>query len=184
MDNGQLKPEKTTRRQPACGPTLEPFYQDEWISVYVGECERCGKAWVRVTETEYANPGNRSTNGQRSKDRKHIEHGTAGYETRLERQTSTLGFEPQCKCTDAGGDACGPVPQTVLDPFGGAGTTMIVAAKLGRRCISIELNEEYAAMSIERYKREMRKPVDPPRREVPPLFAALEKSEVSSQKSA
>lgn len=150
-----------------------------------GECEKCGKAWVRVTDTEYHNTDSAtgeawSGNGQKAAA---APHSTAGkvnvktgdgswtYAERTRRITSTLGFIPQCEC-----DAPAR-PQTVLDPFGGAGTTMIVAAKLGRRCISIELNEEYAAMSIERYKREMRKPVDPPRREeAMPLFAMVEKS--------
>lgn len=39
---------------------------------------------------------------------------------------------------------------TVLDPFFGAGTTGLVAAKLGRRCIGIELNPEYVALARKR----------------------------------
>jgi DNA modification methylase len=39
---------------------------------------------------------------------------------------------------------------TVLDPFSGAGTTGLVAHRLGRRYIGIELNPEYAAMSERR----------------------------------
>ena len=39
---------------------------------------------------------------------------------------------------------------TVLDPFSGAGTTGLVALKLDRNYIGIELNPEYAAMSHKR----------------------------------
>jgi hypothetical protein len=38
----------------------------------------------------------------------------------------------------------------VLDPFGGAGTTGLVADRLGRNAILIELNPEYAAMAERR----------------------------------
>lgn len=39
---------------------------------------------------------------------------------------------------------------TVLDPFGGAGTTGLVADRLQRKAILIELNPEYAAMATKR----------------------------------
>jgi DNA modification methylase len=39
---------------------------------------------------------------------------------------------------------------TVLDPFGGAGTTGLVADRLQRDAILIELNPEYAAMAKDR----------------------------------
>jgi DNA modification methylase len=43
-----------------------------------------------------------------------------------------------------------PVGGTVLDPFSGAGTTCLVADRLQRNAIGIELNPEYAAMSERR----------------------------------
>ena len=56
-----------------------------------------------------------------------------------------LGFKKQCQCdnneTEAG---------TVLDPFGGAGTTGLVADRHNRNAILIELNTEYAEMSRKR----------------------------------
>lgn len=43
-----------------------------------------------------------------------------------------------------------PLGGTVLDPFGGAGTTGLVADRLGRDAILIELNPEYAAIAEKR----------------------------------
>lgn len=39
---------------------------------------------------------------------------------------------------------------TVLDPFAGSGTTIMVALQLGRSGLGIELNPEYAAMARRR----------------------------------
>src|SRR5262245_61810631 len=33
-----------------------------------------------------------------------------------------------------------PATGTILDPFGGSGTTLLCAATLGRRCVSLEIN--------------------------------------------
>lgn len=43
-----------------------------------------------------------------------------------------------------------PEGGVVLDPFGGSGTTGVVAQRLGRDCILIELNPEYAQMAHDR----------------------------------
>lgn len=43
-----------------------------------------------------------------------------------------------------------PVGGTVLDPFGGSGTTGVVANQLGRNAILIDLNHEYVEMARER----------------------------------
>ena len=51
--------------------------------------------------------------------------------------------------TDCGCGA-GFAPGIVLDPFFGAGTTGVVACKLGRRFIGIELNPEYIRMAKRR----------------------------------
>lgn len=45
-----------------------------------------------------------------------------------------------------------PEGGTVLDPFGGAGTVGLVADRLGRDAILIELNEEYADMARRRIR--------------------------------
>lgn len=45
-----------------------------------------------------------------------------------------------------------PPGGVVLDPFGGAGTTAVAAAKLGRQYILIELNADYVRIAEERLK--------------------------------
>ncbi len=46
--------------------------------------------------------------------------------------------------------ACSNEGETVLDPFGGSGTTLITAKKLGRKFVGFELSPEYAARVQER----------------------------------
>jgi DNA modification methylase len=58
------------------------------------------------------------------------------------------GWSPSCAC-NADAVAC-----TVLDPFGGAGTTGLVADRLGRDAILIEINPEYAEMARRRIERD------------------------------
>ena len=66
-----------------------------------------------------------------------------------ERQTT--GWQPTCECdTDMP-----PMPCVVLDPFFGSGTTGIVAARLGRRCIGIELNADYVKLAHRRLAEEV-----------------------------
>jgi DNA modification methylase len=47
-------------------------------------------------------------------------------------------------------NACSNPGETVLDPFGGSGTTLAVAKKLGRKFLGFELSKEYAARIEER----------------------------------
>ncbi len=55
------------------------------------------------------------------------------------------GYE-DCECN------AGWEPGVVLDPFLGSGTTLLVAKKLGRNGIGIELNPEYCEIAIKRVK--------------------------------
>jgi adenine-specific DNA methylase len=64
------------------------------------------------------------------------------------RESTTLGWRPTCRCPDAA--ALTPRPCTVLDPFAGAGTTLLAADRLGRDAIGIELKSEYAALAEKR----------------------------------
>lgn len=52
------------------------------------------------------------------------------------------------RCIKAG---C-PKDGTVLDPFGGSGTTGLVADRLQRDCILIDLNTEYCELAVKRIK--------------------------------
>jgi DNA modification methylase len=45
----------------------------------------------------------------------------------------------------------------VLDPFNGAGTTTVVAKRLGRTYIGIDISEEYCKMAMERIEKEERR---------------------------
>jgi DNA modification methylase len=54
------------------------------------------------------------------------------------------------------------VPSVVLDPFVGAGTTMLVAARHGRSGMGIELKPEYCVMAKNRIEKDV------------PLFNAVE----------
>jgi DNA modification methylase len=63
-----------------------------------------------------------------------------------EAHFATFPPELPAKCIKAG---C-PPGGTVLDPFGGAGTTGLVADRLQRNAILVELNPEYAAMAEKR----------------------------------
>jgi DNA modification methylase len=109
-------------------------------------CRTCGQPSVRIAEVSYENPGNRTTNEPRSQERKHLEHGTAGYAQRLERRSTTLGW------SDCGHDDWRP--GTVLDPFMGSGTTALVARKLGRHAVGVELNQDYADLCAERLQQQ------------------------------
>jgi DNA modification methylase len=57
---------------------------------------------------------------------------------------TTVGWKESCE------HALDPIPQTVLDPFAGSGTTGVVAVKLGRRFVGIELNPDYVQLAEQR----------------------------------
>ena len=62
----------------------------------------------------------------------------------------TTGWCATCSHDNGYGMPLFPIPCTVIDPFSGAGTTGMVAEKLGRKYIGIELNPSYVSMSEDR----------------------------------
>ena len=104
-----------------------------------GVCAECGAPWVREVAKSYGTD-NSSTKHIAGGD-KSIGQGWEGVQRRADVKTETTGWRPSC---DHGG---APVPAIVLDPFSGAGTTGMVADRLGRDAILIEAKPEYADMA-------------------------------------
>lgn len=104
-----------------------------------GCCPKCGAPYRRVVNERRPPTRSIKLNGP------HAEHGLLG-DTRFDIGIGydTTGWKPSCDC-----NAGKPVGCTVLDPFGGSGTTAMVALEEGRRAITIELNPEYVKL-IER----------------------------------
>ncbi len=133
-----------------------------------GCCSACGAAWARVTETTYRN--DTTTTGRpavgNGVKRTGREAEVMGFAVRTRRIDVTLGWLPSCEC------GAETIPSVVLDPFAGSGTVGVVARRLGRRFIGIELSDEYAKMArkrIENYHKQRPAAV----REELPLFGAL-----------
>lgn len=110
-----------------------------------GVCADCGAPWVRVVEksTEYDHV---TTAAGKTKDGPYANQSGDGLGTHdirhgVRTSTQTVGWQPTCDC---GADT---VPATVLDPFIGRGTTAIVAQRLGRRSIGVDLNPDYLALA-------------------------------------
>jgi hypothetical protein len=55
-----------------------------------------------------------------------------------------VGWQPACTC------GLDPVPGIVIDPFMGSGTTALVAERLGRHWLGIELNPKYIDLAEQR----------------------------------
>jgi DNA modification methylase len=116
-----------------------------------GVCPLCGAPWKRVVERVGENTASRhkgtpvSAHREMSREETGRTDGFTKPPPRIDAYSTTTGWQPTCKCgrTDT-------VPATVLDPFSGAGTTALVALRLGRRAVGIELNPEYIAMSHKR----------------------------------
>lgn len=110
-------------------------------------CEVCGAGWVRATAytkgEEQAHE--RPKHLQSAKSTLSMSGGSAGW-AELGSKRETTVWQPSCECEGATGSARG----VVLDPFGGAGTTGLVADRLGRDAVLIELNPSYAGLADNR----------------------------------
>ena len=108
-----------------------------------GCCPECGAPWQRQVEVSHTEAG-RGNNNMARKGQNPDAFTGRPYETRMLKATSTLGWHPSC------GHGLDPVPCTVLDPFGGSGTTALVARKHGRRSVLVELSETYCELAARR----------------------------------
>jgi DNA modification methylase len=122
-----------------------------------GACSACGSPLERVViatapdgrEAVMRGGKTRDVDGRPLMGDNMIDHGTRGSfasagGATLARRTG--GWQATCSC-DAG-----VVPQVVLDPFMGSGTTAWVARNLGRHAVGCELNPEYLAIARERLR--------------------------------
>lgn len=135
-----------------------------------GACPSCLAPLIRVTSREKAPYVPLETysylkaNRQLSKGQSRQQSG--GLPT---DKIGTIGWRPSCSCV--AGD---PVPCTVMDCFGGAQTTGVVAAALGRNYVGLDLNQDYLLMGKKRIERPHASTERPPRGDEDlPLFAGL-----------
>jgi DNA methylase len=109
----------------------------------LGCCSKCGAPWRREVERE-------SMVIDRSLRTHPMGHTRPSGKMLSPPKATTLGWSPSCSCSDVG-----IVPCTVLDCFGGTGTTAIVANALGRSAVLIEANAEYCGIAKDRIDREV-----------------------------
>lgn len=119
-----------------------------------GCCPDCGEPWIREIERGKPIP---TGHGGNKRYTEHIRIGRGEKSTEKSVMTTgaispikTLGWKQNCKC-----EPKEPIPAICLDPFMGSGTVAVVAKKLGRNYIGIELNPKYVEMAEERIKREV-----------------------------
>jgi len=107
-------------------------------------CPICGAPWARVVER---------TGHRNGREPAHVPHNTKTKTDSTDWRPTTAPtnqWAPTCICPDNDGSGrC-----VVLDPFCGAGTTLLVAEQYGRDSIGIEINPEYVQMARRRIERE------------------------------
>ena len=115
-----------------------------------GCCHECGAPWTRQVEKhiKYESGSGKTGNPPVGKYENTEQALSGDYDVRMGPvvSTTTTGWQPTCKCSVI--DEV--VPCTVLDPFGGSGTVGLVADRLQRDAILIEINDGYADMAKSR----------------------------------
>lgn len=141
-----LSPEPSREAHYASFPTEIPRRCILAATSERGQCPACGSPWVRLVERtpppDMGRGGQAWTAGATSAPQRDNKGGLRPVPPK------THGWAPSCQCQDAGE----PVPQTVLDPFLGTGTTLLVASRLGRNGVGIDLNPEYVAIAERRIR--------------------------------
>lgn len=117
-----------------------------------GHCPKCFARWKQIKiDTGKRKEGEIYT-GQATKnyDANKAQNPSDTKRRILESMSKVYDYEWVASCE------CGlePVPDIVLDPFFGSGTTGAVAQKLGRKWIGCELNKEYESLQFERLKQQ------------------------------
>ena len=108
-----------------------------------GVCPECGAPWERVVERIGAVKNIDYADEKRSA----MQQGGKGSTTLngIPATSITTGWRDDCRCRIAD-----PVPAVILDPFAGSGTVGLVANRLSRRAILIDLNPEYLKQQMKR----------------------------------
>lgn len=113
-----------------------------------GCCPKCGSPRERIIQKpDMSERPIRAKESKMNTDSVHISNNWQGVpksagqkyqEWRNANPDKTIGWQPTCKC-----GIKETVPCVILDPFLGSGTSILVAHKLRRHSIGIELSESY-----------------------------------------
>jgi len=115
-----------------------------------GYCPICGEPWKRVVQRKETG-WDGSVYGKRIplvSDSSWQKSTLGSCNGKLIARYETSGWELSCSCSLD--HAWTLSPGIVLDPFMGAGTTGLVAKKLGRNFVGIDLNRDYVEMAEKR----------------------------------
>jgi hypothetical protein len=116
-----------------------------------GACAACGAPWERVVEKGFTSHSAQTATtyptGMTANRLALLRQAARGTGREYVNESTTTRHRPACDCNAA------TEPATVLDPFGGSGTTGVIAQKLGRRAVLIDAKEEYLKMAKKRLER-------------------------------